>query len=289
MPRKRDQHEEVFDSLNTQIIELEAQLKIYRDKEQAIVEALTQAQTMAAQRAKEAEHAAAMRIEEAENQAKAVIENAEAASESANARAERIIAEAQEKAYHITLEAKERANRYYLDVEKALVEYEGRLASFNAILVKQAESAREASNAYALTMEATLVDRTGLLREEFGEVEAVKNADNLAPVDAMDAIFSKEETAPVAAAEAQETAPKDNVMDAIFSAPVEAEKFEATDDPRELIKNIYKIEKRDIPEHDEEEEVPTVNEVMKKAEKDEEPLPPSVDLDALLQEIILDR
>jgi cell division septum initiation protein DivIVA len=185
--RELEQQVEQMDAqivqLNAQIQSLNKQIDAYRAQEQAIVQALTQAQNSASRHVEEAKAGASKMIEQAQEQAdrtlkeaeaqKAqIISDAEAASEEAHARAAAIIEAAQAE-----------SARRLSQTEASVQDFQTRLNSLNSILQNTAEQARERAKEFSAAIDALHQESPEILQESRGLSSLIEERAGKLPVD----------------------------------------------------------------------------------------------------------
>lgn len=143
--------EQELQQCRDKIADLEKQLEEYRQKEQAIAAALTQAQTSAAALILEARGQVKNIYDEADQTREQIQKEAEEAHAQAQAQADEIVAQARESAVHLIDDAKEQAAQ----ISAAAVALE-------AVLSQSAASARTSAEGFIACCE--------------GEIEVVKDA-----------------------------------------------------------------------------------------------------------------
>ena len=284
--RELEQQVEQMDAqivqLNAQIQSLNKQIDAYRAQEQAIVQALTQAQNSASRHVDEAKANAAKMIEQAQEQADRtrqeaeaqktqIICDAEAASEEARARAAAIIEAAQAESV-----------RRLSQTEASVQDFQTRLNSLNSILQNTAEQARERAKEFSAAIDALHQESPEILEESKGLSLLIEERTGKLPVDyntpqeLMHSIYQlqgrelpleeSEEEEPINTEPAPQKIVLETRMDEI---PKEEPAIQAS--PEEPEERVW-----------------TVDEIMKKGVQTPAELPEEldVDLDSLLDEII---
>lgn len=204
MAKKRDV-EFQLEELQAQVQDLQQQLKKYRDKEAAIVQALTDAQTTSSKRILETEQAVKGILHKAEAQAKSTVGEAEARAAAITRGAEqqamgtiadaqqrakelqvevelqkrdvdrisaRVQSEAEEEARQTLTEARAMAHSIHKDAAENHAEFKNRLQMFTEMLGQNIESARAQAEAYQTRMKEVL-DRTQHLKVQSEELDTL--------------------------------------------------------------------------------------------------------------------
>jgi len=145
---------EQIELLNQQVDSLKKQIEAYQTKEQAIVQALTEAQAAAANRIEAAEARAKEILRDAEARNKVLEEENERLQNDAQGKADEIIRDAEIKAEEIIAEAKADAAAICDESREACRRAEEQLTSLQALLMDTAKAA----NISALAFEAAIKD-----------------------------------------------------------------------------------------------------------------------------------
>ncbi len=262
MGRRREIEEQV-EQLNRRIVELEGKLSEYQGKEKAIVEALTQAQTAAAQR-----------VAEAENRAEEIIKAADAHKAVREEESARAVSDAQAQADAIIQEAQRTAEALLAQSDAELQAHAIRMKALNDNMALTAGQARESALAFAKLMDGTAIDQDELAFEGGRGLSALITpvetpAEYETPAELMHSIYEIQNRDIPASAQMDQGAPSEEAK----PAPMPEEEPESGLKAQE--------EAPQAPE----ERVWTVDEVIKNAAEQEDAVP-TVDFDSLLNEII---
>lgn len=145
--KRRDMELQV-EQLNAQVQALNKQVETYHAQEQAIVQALTQAQS-----------SASLRVAEAEAQAQKIIQDAEAKKNLLASEADQMVQDATARAASIVEAAQAESARRLAQTEASVQDFEVRLRALNTSLNDAARQARIQAETFAKSLD-TLKDET---------------------------------------------------------------------------------------------------------------------------------
>lgn len=154
--KRRDMELQV-EQLNAQIQALNKQVEAYHAQEQAIVQALTEAQSSASRR-----------IADAEAQAQKIIRDAEAKKNLLASQADQLVQDATARAASIVEAAQAESTRRLAQTEASVQDFEARLRALNASLHDAARQARIQAETFAKSLDALRDETPEILAEGKG-------------------------------------------------------------------------------------------------------------------------